>query len=277
MPTAREQVEQQRADANSGRKQYWIDDAADIEEARDAVLATAEATWDIGGGTTLVLLPESCEAFEIGEEWFGVAHYGTEDDQQSTGGGETSFSFDTTGATEHIVASKATVGAFAAAGEAANVADNGNLIGVGDGENVEGVDIPVPKLGFTVTKSFPISQATGAYIKTLATVGVNADAATITTDDGVTIEGEAGELLYFGAVGGAKNGKLEVQFLLGFSPNIANRTIGDIAGITAKGWEYIWARRRHVVVNNRLTVKPIAAYVEQVFDPIDFAALGINS
>lgn len=275
MPTAHEQAEHQRFDASSGRRQYWIDGAADIDEARTTLLAEADTTWE-AGGATLVLLPEACEVFEIGDEWFGVANYGTEEDVQPTGAGETSFSFDTTGATEHIIASKATVGAFAAADEAANVADNGNLIGVGDGENVEGVDVPVAKLGFTVTRSFPIGQATGAYIKALATVGVNNASVSITTDDGVTIEGDTGEILYFGSTGGAKNGRLEVQFLLAFSPNVTGRAIGGIAGIAAKGWEYIWVRRKHVVVQNRLTVKPVAAYVERVFDLIDFDALEIT-
>jgi len=269
--TAKEQPEQQRYSPTSGRRQYWIQDAVESGEAIAAMFLVAPQAWN-----DLVRIDKDSEVFEVGDLWFGLANYGTEEEEQSgAGSSESRFSFDTTGANEHITASKATVGAFAAAGEAAAVGDNGNLIGVGDGENAEGVDVPVPRLGFTVTKEFAIGSGTSDFIKALAKIGVNDGAVTITTDSGITIAANTGELLYMGATGGDKGAKLVVAYQVSFSPNVVGRSIGTIAGINAGGHEYVWTRNRHVVEQQRLTLKPLVAYVEQVFDLIDFSGLGL--
>ena len=53
----------------------------------------------------------------------------------------------------------------------------------------------------------------------------------------------AGECLFLGA-SGSKPGAddWEITFRFAASPNRTGITVGDIAGISKKGWEYLWVR-----------------------------------
>lgn len=276
MPVTVDEQPDKQVFGSTGRRQYYIRDATTMDEARTALLASADApaTWE-AGGRTLYRDDDQCEAFEMGNQvWFGVAHYVDQEDATGGGGGDSLFSFDTTGATEHIIASLAT-DAF---GPNTADADNDSLINVviDDGApKVEGVDITVGKLGFTVTKRFDVSAVTSAYIDTLAelTGTTNDDAITITTDDGIEVDALAGELLFFGATGGVRNGQVEIVFYFGKSPNVA-RTIGGIA-FTAFGWDYVWVRYGPTKVAGLkvMGANALAVYVETVYSSADFDLL----
>ena len=63
----------------------------------------------------------------------------------------------------------------------------------------------------------------------------------------------------------------------GASPNANNLSIGGINGINKKGWEYLWVR----YVDDKdaaammMVKKPLAVYVEKVYQAGDFSLLGI--
>ena len=54
-------------------------------------------------------------------------------------------------------------------------------------------------------------------------------------------------------------------------------SVGSIGGISKKGWEYLWVRYSPTVVNKMMGQKPVAVYVEKVYDEGNFADLGIGA
>ena len=50
-------------------------------------------------------------------------------------------------------------------------------------------------------------------------------------------------------------------------------------GIAKKGWEYMWVRYADSedTVAKAIVKKPIAAYIERVYDEGNFAAMGIGT
>ena len=75
--------------------------------------------------------------------------------------GESSFSFDTSGGSEHISQSLTTVGLFGP--KASNLL--GGAIGY-DGENIQGVDIVVPRYSFSETHILPPTTSIKKKVKT---------------------------------------------------------------------------------------------------------------
>ena len=55
--------------------------------------------------------------------------------------------------------------------------------------------------------------------------------------------------------------------------------MGDITGIDKKGWEYLWVQYADDVdaVKKQLIKKPVAVYIEKVYESALFSALGIGS
>jgi len=180
--------------------------------------------------------------------------------------GESRFNFDTGGGTQHITQSLATVGSYGASGAAP---DFQGAIGVTH-DNVEGVDITVPVYNFSETHYIPDADVNKAAYFSL-TGKVN-DAA---------FKGlAAGECLFLGA-SGSKRGEedWEITFRFAASPNRTGISVGNITGISKKGWEYLWVRYADVedAGSNTLVKQPVAAYVEQVYEYGNFAALGIGT
>ena len=56
-------------------------------------------------------------------------------------------------------------------------------------------------------------------------------------------------------------------------------TVGDITGIDKKGWEYMWVRYADAedTTAKAIVKKPVAVYVEKVYDAGNFADLGIGT
>ena len=183
----------------------------------------------------------------------------------------------TKGGTQHVVASLATVGAY---GNGAAVGDNGNLVGV-TAEGAEGVDISVPVFNFTVAKVWPktgLPNLGGIYGLTAKT---NSAGFTVTDSvTGLTITLNAGECLFLGADFGDARADGGVEFTYEFSalPNRTGLSVGDIGGISKKGWEYLWVRYEPAEVGGLkvLGQKPRAVYVERVYDAGNFAGLGLS-
>ncbi len=180
------------------------------------------------------------------------------------------YTFDTTGGTQKVTQSLATIAAYAPPGF--TPPDFQGAIGV-SADRVEGVDLIIPAYGFTVTKRFPDSIVTPAYRRDIFLL-------TGRTNDDVFFDCAEGEALFLGATGSKRGrGDWSITFRFAGSPNVAGLSIGDITGITKPGWAYLWVRYADFEDSFAfaLVKRPIAAYVEQVYHPGDYTVLLIGS
>jgi len=80
---------------------------------------------------------------------------------------------------------------------------------------------------------------------------------------------------------GSKRGSddWEIAYKFAASPNRTGITVGDIGGISKKGWEYPWVRYADSedAAPKAIVKKPIAVYVEKVHEEGNFASLGIGT
>ena len=259
--------------ANTDSKQdrkYIAKGSADDVAIRTAVLAYCPASIPAGlvrGPVDIDPIRDTIDELNPAKCcWNVTVHYvpSTSPKAQIDGG---TYNFDTGGGTQHIIASKGTVGAY---GTGTATTDNGNLIGVTK-DNVEGVDVTVPVFQFSYTHSFSNAVVTDAYKGVLYNL-------TGKVNNGTFHGCAAGECLFLGASGSKKSGeKWEITFKFAASPNKTGLTIGDIGGIAKKGWEYLWVRYSPKVVNKMMSQKPVAVYVETVYDSGDFSTLGIGT
>lgn len=243
---------------------YVIRGTNDDRVARAALVAGSPALYDPWGSGLLFLPRDTITIQPLGDElWEGIVHYGPV--PQTT---ESVFSFDTGGGTQHVTHSLATVGRCAPPGKTAP--DFQGAIGV-TADSVEGVDITVPVYQFAETHYLPNTTVTPAYKATLFALTGKVNSA--------AFKGfAAGECLFLGAAGAKRGqGDWEIAFRFAASPNVTNLAIGDITGISKKGWEYLWVRYADSedAIAKALVKKPIGVYVEQVYPYGDLNALGI--
>lgn len=183
--------------------------------------------------------------------------------------GESTFSFDTSGGTQHITQSIETVGRYALPDKTPS--DFKGAIGVTN-DGVEGVDIAMPVYNWSETHYFPDSFVTLEYRGILKKL-------TARTNDKDWGGMEKGEVLFLGACG-SKRGLEDwaITFKFAASSNQTDLTIGDITGIEKKGWEYLWVRYvDDTDIGSASWVKtPKEVYVERVYKEGDFILLGIG-
>ena len=210
----------------------------------------------------------------IGHElWDATVRYSPDTQQQSTPPqtGESTFAFDTGGGTQHITQSKQTVGTYAASGTTAP--DFQGAIGVTQ-DAVDGVDITVPIYQFSETHYLPAAAVTNAYKGALFNL-------TGKVNSGGFRGFAAGEVLFLGATGARRgtgpDDDWEITFRFAASPNVTGLSVGSINGISKKGWEYLWVRYadQEDTSANTIVKRPVAAYVERVYDQGSFGGLGI--
>jgi hypothetical protein len=183
--------------------------------------------------------------------------------------GESSFSFDTGGGTQHITQSLGTVASYAASGTAP---DFGGAVGVTH-DSVEGVDITVPVYQFAETHYLADDTVTPAYKGTLFNLTGKVNDASF---KGLA----AGECLFLGASGSKRGADdWEITFRFAGSPNRTGLTVGPITGIAKKGWEYMWVRYADAEDSaaKAIVKKPVAVYVEKVYEEGSFSGLGIGT
>ena len=174
-------------------------------------------------------------------------------------------SFNTTGATTHLNQSLSTRGIYPAPGVTAP--DYRGAIGVSD-SGVAGVDVTVPAFEFSVRKKFEF-VSTSYLLAVVAMTGTTNSAAW-------SIFGP-GEALFLGAEGGEdEQNWVDITYHFAARPNQSGMTVGNINGITKRGWDYLWVKHDEEVVGDRVLQTPAAAYVEQVYPEGNFYALGIS-
>ena len=147
-----------------------------------------------------------------------------------------------------------------------------------DGETVRGIDAPVPGFSWQETHYLPQSIVTREYIGMLSQMRSK-------VNDAAWKGFAAGEaqFLDFSAdatVRDAEDDQYTWQITYSFegSPNETDIQIGEITIPTKEGWDHLEVRYSNLADTSGLVLpKPIAAYVERVFERTDFAALGIGT
>ncbi|MCL2645587.1 MAG: hypothetical protein FWD61_01115 [Phycisphaerales bacterium] len=203
--------------------------------------------------------------------WDGKVRYGRMEQQPETG--ESTFTFDTGGGTQHITQSIQTVGRYPN-----SAPDFGGAIGVTH-ESVEGVDITIPVYQFSETHYLPAAVVTAPYRGQLFYLTGKINSASFRGC-------AAGECLFLGASGSQRtkgqsvyDGDWEISFKFAASPNATGLRVGTISGISKRGWDYMWVRYQDAEDEDskELIKKPVAVYIESVYESANFAGLGIGS
>jgi len=248
---------------------YSIRGTADDGMAKEALGDTAPTSYD-------GLVRKSREVSPIfvdvtnpeGSVWEGIARYGLRQEEPETGA--STFSFDTGGGTQHITQGLATVGAHAPPG---GMPPNfRGAIGV-TRNSVEGVDIHVPVYNFNETHYLSDAYVTPGYKGTLFHLTGKVNQASFRGFS-------TGEVIFLGASGSMRGADdWEISFRFAASPNRRDLVIGDIGGISKRGWEYLWVSYADDEDENTgsLVKRPVAVYVEQVYEYGDFSRLGIGT
>ncbi len=176
-----------------------------------------------------------------------------------------SYTFETSGGTQHVSQSKQTVASYGIE----DPPDFKGAIGVNN-DSVAGVDITIPVYNFSETHHFPKTVITPAYKLILFALTGNVN--------GFLFKGFApGEVLFLGATGSQRGEEdWEINYKFAASPNATGLQIGDITGIDKRGWEYLWIRYQDAEDANVLVKQPYAVYVERLYDDGDFSLLGIG-
>jgi hypothetical protein len=234
------------------------DDAA----ARTELLAHAPASHN-------GLDRDEVEVEEIGDQlWLGQVRYRKAGFSiiEFPATGDFDESFETGGGTQHLTQSISTVHKYPSSG----APDFQGAIGATD-SGVEGVDVTVRVFNFTRTHYLEDSFVDAHRAAWYALTGrVN----------NASFKGyDAGELLLLGVSGGRRRGMddWEITFRFAASPNRTNLSVGPLTGIDRKGWEYLWVLYEDAEDTGakRLVKRPVAAYVEKVYEEGDFSLLGI--
>lgn len=175
------------------------------------------------------------------------------------------FSFDTSGATEHVTQSLNTRLSIKAGGGAAS--DFKQAIGVSK-DGVAGADRVAPKFEFSITRELNFVNL--EYLRTLRRMTGRVNEATF-------LGFAAYEVLFMGASGtvGA-DGKCKVTWKFAAGLNQTGVEVSDeITLSSVRAWEHVWCAYGQSVDGDLIVSRPVAAYVEEIYRPADFASLGV--
>lgn len=199
------------------------------------------------------------------EMWYGEVRYGY---VSKHGTGAKIYQFDTGGGTQHITQSIATVARYARPGY--TPPNFQGAIGVSR-NNIEGVDIAVPVYNFGLVNYESNAAVSEAYKQVLYNLTGKVNQASWNGYN-------AGEVLFLGASGSMrKGGDWEITYRFAASPNKTNLTIGNISGITKKGWEYLWVQYidEEDASAGSMIKRPHSVHIEQVYEYGNFSQLHV--
>lgn len=173
------------------------------------------------------------------------------------------FNYDGGGGTFHITYSRSTVNSYAASGTPPSFAQ---AIGV-HGDDIDGVDIVIPALRFSVTFAHPMGFFSLAQAAAISRYQAHVNS---TFFFGFA----AGEIL-FESFSGADGSEADAEVTYNFvrSWNETGLTIGSITGIAKDGHDYLWVSYKDAVSQNRTVKQPEFAYVERVYPRANLAAI----
>ncbi len=244
---------------------YILEGTSDDLTAKALVASSTATEYQGLIRQSIEIDPETVDTAHGTGRWNVTVKYGPRPAPAETG--DSSFSFDTGGGTMHVTQSIATVARYAPAGKTAP--DFAGAIGV-TLDNVEGVDVTIPVYTWSETHYLPDSQVNKAAYYALTGRTNNASFKGCAT----------GECLFLGASGSKKGSdNWEITFKFAASPNKANFTVGGITVASKKGWEYMWVRYADSEDTDAkaLVKKPVAVYIEKVYEEGNLATLGIGT
>jgi hypothetical protein len=159
-----------------------------------------------------------------------------------------------------------------------DIPDFHGLIGVNPEEGeVEGVDVNAPYYAWSETFYFAPELVDSAYISGLYVIASHPVSL-------YSFRGFAAyEVLFLGAQGTQqkKGGNWEITYKFAANPNVTDFQIGEVTGITKRGWDYCWGRYKSKQItagsSKFMILAATAAYVEKVYEAADFAGLGIGT
>ena len=246
---------------------YILTGTSDDVTAKNLIASSTASTYNGLVRQSIQIEPEWVDTTRSDGQWVATVRYGV---RPPTEVGESSFSFDTSGGTQHVTQSLATSHRYGAPGTTAP--DFGGAVGVTH-DNVEGVDITVPVYSFSETHYLDAAVVTPAYKGTLFNLTGKVNNASF---KGLA----AGECLFLGASGSKRGADdWEITYRFAGSPNRTGLVVGPISGISKKGWEYMWVRYADSedAAAKAIVKKPVAVYIERVYEEGNFAALGIGT
>lgn len=264
-------------EGGSTRLAYHVLEAATEGEARALAAAIAPLAY-VAGVETLVRQAINIKptGFDCWRAEVDYGPEGDEDSQEQPEPGTWKFSFDTTGGRHRVTKSKQTISRHWKSGTD-EAPDLEGAIEY-DGERVNGAEIYVPNLAFTITAYYDPMAITPAFMKTIGRAS-----ARMNTDTWLTFD--PGEVLFLGGkaegdiptVAGQRVAPIAVQLFFEMSENITNLdpsfTLGDPqAQIDARGWDYVWYRFKKQIDDDQPLLTPVHAYVEEMYDPLAFGA-----
>jgi hypothetical protein len=189
----------------------------------------------------------------------------SENTQQPPQPGTWQFSFKTTGGKHKVTQSKKTVDKQWCYSMSNQPPDLKGVIGW-DGKKVNGVEVHVPVLEFTITAHYDPRRITTTFMQNLArfTPRVNSQP---------WMNFDRGEVLFMGGEGqgdiptvhGQRVKPIPVQLFFAASENATIETGSNPAGIKKAGWDYIWFRYQKVEGAQQDMPVAVHAYVEQLY------------
>jgi len=192
----------------------------------------------------------------------------TEEMEEDDDSNKRSISFEVSGSQTKRTCSIGTVGGWAAGGMSPR--NYGGLIGVTD-DGVEGVDIDTAVSTFAETVYFYPWFLTSSYVAFLARA--------YGCMNNSPFRGFAmGEVRFLGASGSYRAGDkfAEMTFKFAVSPNAWNIRVGSMTIPFKYGWDYLWVRWADMKMGSATVKVPIEAYVERVYQGLNFYSLGIG-
>lgn len=241
----------------------------DIGEVKTQILGVVDATYQ-----GRFLDPTNIKIKEIGRGgWECSVPYTRYFNGVGTPEGDppTSISFRTSGGSEKIT--QAPIEYTYVPSGSTDVPDYSGGINF-NGQTCEGVEIIKGILDFELEVHVPPSAMTNAYVATLK--GLTG------RYNNTAFRGFAsGEVLYLGVQGNQdKGGTFRLSHGFKTSKNRSSFTVanGAITITSARGWDYLWIDFAKGVNSSKLqTLKPRAAFVHEVYQPGNFALIGVGS
>jgi hypothetical protein len=178
--------------------------------------------------------------------------------------GDLSFTFDTTGATVKIKCAKEHIASYGPSGQSAALNVHKGAIGVKQDHDVEGADIVIPGLKFSVSYKHPLGVVTMPYVKALARV-------TGSTNQLPFLTYAAGELLFLGATGSdGIDADAIVNYHFVADENAVGLKFGNIMNVNKPGHHVAWVEFSPKTEGGRKATQPSVVHIERVYDPRDF-------
>lgn len=258
----------------------YIATGSDDESAvRDAVIAAITSTSWVATDVTLYWdrkirlrpIPATVDEENTKGKWLGTAHFvRPEDVDPDAVDPDGEFSFEVTGLSAKITQSLETIADIGISPGAPNFKGS---IGVdGDGK-VNGADIIVPQSSFSIVKDLPEATVNANYRTNIIPSLVGKTNNTTFWDYStavVLLEGVSGSQLGF-------DGDWRMTFRFLVSPDETAIQIGDVGTIDKAGWDYLWVLydEQQDASAKKVVKRPVAAYVERVYERGDFSQLGL--